>query len=69
MSHYKTLRVEPTATPEEIKAAFRRLAARYHPDKNLGEAARMLESYEFEPPPQQMQVQMPRTMFIGGIGA
>jgi DnaJ-class molecular chaperone len=35
---YKVLEVEPTAGPEEIKIAYRRMIALYHPDKvnNLG---------------------------------
>ncbi|RKP34794.1 DnaJ domain-containing protein, partial [Dimargaris cristalligena] len=32
--HYQTLNVDPDASPEEIKRAYRRLALRYHPDKN-----------------------------------
>lgn len=39
MSHYDTLGVAKDASPEDIKAAYRRLAQRYHPDKNHGEAA------------------------------
>ena len=31
--HYKTLQLEPRATPPEIKKAYRRLAQQFHPDK------------------------------------
>jgi tetratricopeptide (TPR) repeat protein len=35
-THYETLRVARKATREQIRAAFRRLAKIYHPDKNPG---------------------------------
>jgi curved DNA-binding protein CbpA len=34
---YKILRVEPSATEEEIKAAYRKLAHQHHPDKGGNE--------------------------------
>ena len=37
-THYDTLEVPETATPAEIKKAYRRLSLIYHPDKNRGNA-------------------------------
>lgn len=43
MNHYDTLGLASTATPKEIKAAWRRLSAKYHPDREGGSDEAMQE--------------------------
>lgn len=44
--YYKILGVDKTATPEEIKKAFRKLAHQYHPDKQGGDESKFKEVNE-----------------------
>lgn len=39
MTHYDTLEVSPRASPEVLRAAYRSLIQRYHPDRHPGDAA------------------------------
>ena len=33
-NYYKILQIDPSAEPEVVQAAYRRLAQKYHPDAN-----------------------------------
>jgi DnaJ like chaperone protein len=49
-SSYKILEVEPTATDEDVKKAYRRMAMKYHPDRvsHLGEEFRKTADEKFK---------------------
>jgi DnaJ-domain-containing protein 1 len=40
VQYYANLELDPTATIDDIKSAYRRLMRKYHPDKHLGEPGR-----------------------------
>jgi len=48
MTHYATLRVADTATPEEIKSSYRKLAKQHHPDLggDVAKFQQISEAYE-----------------------
>lgn len=47
---YKVLEIEPTATDDEVRTAYRRMAVKHHPDKvaNLGEDIRKAANEKFQ---------------------
>lgn len=57
MDHYKTLGVAKNATPDDIKKAYRRLAAIHHPDKggDTAEFQKVQMAYETLSDPQKKQ--------------
>jgi len=44
--YYRTLGVPETATDEDIRKAFRKLAFKYHPDKNIGHEREAEEKFK-----------------------
>ncbi len=71
MDHYHTLGVARTATPDEIKKAYRKLASQHHPDKG-GDTAmfqKIEEAYRILSDPQQrQQYDNPQPQFHGFPG-
>ncbi len=73
--YYAVLGVSKTATPEEIKKAYRKLALEYHPDRNKTKEAEIkfkevTKAYEVLSDPQKGQTydQFGAAAFEGGAG-
>lgn len=71
---YEVLGVERHATPDELKAAFRKLAAKFHPDRNPGDPAVEQRFKEINAAYQLLSDPQKRAMFDrfgqgGGAGA
>ena len=44
--HYSTLGLTRTASEQDVKAAYRKMAKKFHPDKNLGNKERSTEMFK-----------------------
>ena len=73
--YYQALGVGKSATPEEIKKAYRKLALQYHPDRNKGKEAEekfkeVTKAYEVLSDPQKKQTydQLGHAAFEQGAG-
>lgn len=72
MEHYQTLGVAKTATPDEIKKAYRKLASQHHPDKGGDTATfqKIQTAYDTLSDPQKRQQYdnpMPQGNPFGGM--
>ena len=71
MTHYQTLGVDRSATPDEIKRAYRKLASQHHPDKggNKGKFQEIEEAYRtLSDPQQRVMYDNPQPQFNGAGG-
>jgi len=73
---YEVLGVSREATPEELKSAFRKLAAKHHPDRNPGDSGAQERFKEINAAYQVLSDPQKRAMFdrfgaagVGGAGA
>jgi len=72
--YYKTLKVVPTASANEIKKSYRKLAMEYHPDKHQGDKYKealfreIQEAYEVLSDPQSREEYNYKRWFTRSIG-
>lgn len=65
---YKVLGVSPNASDDEIKAAYRKLAKKYHPDLNPGDAYAAQKMNEVNEAYDQIKNPQPQQNQYGGYG-
>ena len=72
--YYKSLDLEPSATQQEIKKAYRKLAQQYHPDKNQNDPyasaqfAEIKEAYEVLTNPAKKEYYLQQRWYNQSIG-
>jgi len=72
--YYRILEVAPVATPQEIKKSFRRLALKFHPDRNAGnhlaeaQFKEIQEAYEVLSDPEQRKEYNYKRWHLRSIG-
>ena len=70
MDHYKILGVAKTATPDEIKKAYRKLASQHHPDKggDTAQFQKIQAAYDtLSDPNKREEYDNPRPQGMGGF--
>ena len=65
---YKVLGVSPNASDEEVKAAYRKLAKKYHPDLNPGDEYAAQKMNEINAAYDQIKNPQPQNEPFGGYG-
>lgn len=66
---YKVLGLSPDASDEEVKAAYRKLAKKYHPDLNPGNQRAADRMNEINAAYEQIKNPQPQESFGGGSGS
>ena len=66
---YKVLGLSPDASDEEVKAAYRKLAKKYHPDLNPGNQRAADRMNEINAAYEQIKNPQPQDSFGGGSGS
>ena len=69
MDPYKVLEIDPSASDEEVKKAYRRLSRKYHPDSNMNSAHPEIAEAKFKEVQQAYEIIMKQRQGGGSYGA